>query len=183
MPLLPITELVAGRVTIRPVDGTDLDDLFEVNGDDAVTHFLPYKTWRTTDDAGAWLARMDALGETGTAQQLVIQRNDDRKVIGTVLLFKFDEGSARLELGYALGSAHWRQGYAKEALRAVCGHAFRQQAVRRIEAEVDPRNAASNALLLSLGFVKEGLLRQRWLTKGVASDTNIYGCLSHEWGE
>jgi GST-like protein len=181
MPLQPITQLLANRVAIRPVSGADLDDLFEINGDDAVTRFLPYKTWRTADDAGAWLARMEALGATGTGQQLVIERREDRKVIGTVLLFRFDEGSARLELGYVLGRAHWRQGYAAEALRAVCGHAFKELAVRRIEAEVDPRNTASNALLLSLGFVQEGLLRQRWLTKGVASDTNLFGCLAHEW--
>jgi RimJ/RimL family protein N-acetyltransferase len=181
MPLQPITRITTARVSIRPVSGADLDDLFEINGDDAVTRFLPYATWRTAADASAWLERMEALAQAGGAQQLVVERNEDRKVIGTVLLFRFDEGSARLELGYALGRAYWRQGYASEALRAVCNHAFRQLSVRRIEAEVDPLNTASNALLLALGFVREGLLRQRWLTKGVASDTNIYGCLSHEW--
>ena len=181
MPLQPITSIPTPRFTIRPVNGGDLDDLFEINSDEAVTRFLPYKTWRTGDDGSAWLARMQALGATGTGQQLVIERSEDRKVVGTILLFKFDEGSARLELGYALGRAHWRNGYAREALQAVCGHAFRQLSVRRMEAEVDPLNTASNALLVALGFVREGMLRQRWITKGVANDTNIYGCLAHEW--
>ena len=181
MPLQPVTSITTSRFIIRPVNGGDLGDLFEINSDEAVTRFLPYKTWRTADDGSAWLARMEALGATGTGQQLVIERSQDRKVVGTILLFKFDEGSARLELGYALGQAHWRQGYAREALHAVCGHAFGPQAVRRIEAEVDPRNTASNAVLVALGFVREGMLRQRWITKGVANDTNVYGCLSHEW--
>lgn len=181
MPLQPITQLTTGRLAIRPVSGIDLDQLFDINGDEAVTRFLPYATWRTAADANAWLARMEALAESGTAQQLVIVRRDDGKVIGTTLLFKFDEGSARVELGYVVGRSHWRQGYAREALHAVCGHAFGRQSIRRIEAEVDPRNVASNALLLGLGFVREGMLRQRWITKGVANDTNIYGCLSHEW--
>jgi [ribosomal protein S5]-alanine N-acetyltransferase len=181
MAFQPITRLQSSQLAIRPVNGADLDDLFEINSDQAVTRFLPYATWRTAEDASAWLARMEALAAAGTAQQLVIQRNEDRKVIGTILLFKFDEGSARLELGYAVGRRHWRNGYAREAVHAVCDHAFRQLSVRRIEAEVDPLNTASNALLLALGFVKEGLLRQRWVTKGVANDTNFYGCLSHEW--
>jgi [ribosomal protein S5]-alanine N-acetyltransferase len=86
-----------------------------------------------------------------------------------------------VELGYVVGRAHWRKGYARESLRAVCEHAFRLLSIRRIEAEVNPMNSASNALLLALGFVTEGLLRQRWVTKGVAHDTHIYGCLSHEW--
>jgi RimJ/RimL family protein N-acetyltransferase len=95
MPLQPITQLLANRVAIRPVSGADLDDLFEINGDDAVTRFLPYATWRTAADASAWLERMEALAQAGGAQQLVVERNEDRKVIGTVLLFRFDEGSAR----------------------------------------------------------------------------------------
>jgi len=36
-------------------------------------------------------------------------------------------------------------------------------------------------LLLALGFTKEGLFRQRWLTKGEIQDSNIYGLLCDEW--
>ena len=181
MPLQAITSIPSPRLTVRPVSGADLDDLYEINGDDAVTRFLPYQTWRSAEAGSAWLARMEALAASGSAQQLVIERNQDRKVVGTILLFAFDEGSARLELGYVVGRASWRRGYALEALRATCGHAFRALGVRRIEAEVDPRNDASNALLLRLGFVREGLLRQRWVSRGAAVDTNIYGCLADEW--
>jgi RimJ/RimL family protein N-acetyltransferase len=54
-------------------------------------------------------------------------------------------------------------------------------ALRRIEAEVDPRNLPSGHLLLRLGFAKEGLLRQRWFIKGEARDTEVFGLLRDEW--
>jgi [ribosomal protein S5]-alanine N-acetyltransferase len=171
----------ASRVELRAVAKSDLADLREINGDDEVTKFLPYSTWQTPEDASAWLARMEALRAAGSGQQLVIERLADRKVIGTVLVFKHDASSARVELGYVLGRAHWRQGYAKEALRALCQHLFSAAGIRRIEAEVHPDNTASNELLLALGFVREGLLRKRWVTKGVAYDTRFYGCLAEEW--
>ena len=179
--LAPIATITAGRVTLRPVRHADLDDLLEINGDDAVTRFLPYAPWRTPEDADAWLVRMQALAATGTGTQLVITRNADQKVIGTLLLFRFDAVSARVELGYVLGRAHWRQGLAREAVQALCEHAFLQLGMRRIEAEVNPDNGPSNALLLGLGFVREGLLRQRWVAKGAAYDTHIYGCLADDW--
>jgi ribosomal-protein-alanine N-acetyltransferase len=181
MPLSHITPIHSGRIVVRPVTRSDLRDLLEINGDDEVTRYLPYATWQSPDDGTAWLARMQALGASGTGQQLVIAAAGDGKVIGTVLLFKFDEPSARVELGYVLGRAHWRQGLAREALRAVCGHAFGRLGIRRIEAEVNPDNLASNALLQRLGFMHEGRLRQRWVAKGVAYDTHIYGCLAQEW--
>lgn len=181
MPLRPITSIDTDRVSIRPVAFSDLQDLLAINGDEAVTRFLPYATWRNMEDAIAWLARMDALAGTGTGTQLVIAHKVDRKTIGTILLFKFDEASSRIELGYVLARAYWSQGLAREALHAVCDHVFRHLLIRRIEAEVNPDNAPSNALLLALGFSREGLLRQRWVAKGAPYDTHIYGCLSQDW--
>jgi [ribosomal protein S5]-alanine N-acetyltransferase len=181
MPLPTFHAFSTSRTTVRPVQASDLSDLFEINGDDAVTQFLPYATWQSPEDGAAWLKRMEALTSSGSGHQLVILRKHDGKVIGTILLFKFDEASARFELGYVLGRAYWRQGYACEAIRAVCNSAFREMKARRIEAEVNPDNIASNALLRSLGFVHEGTLRKRWVAKGVTYDTNIFGCLSTEW--
>ncbi len=169
------------RLHVRPVAKADLADLFEVNGDARVTQFLPYATWQTSEDASSWLARMQALADAGTGLQLVLARLADHKVIGTVLLFKFESLSARLELGYVLGQAHWRQGYAKEALQAVCQQAFQRMGVRRIEAEVNVDNRGSNALLHALGFLREGHLRRRWVAKDAAYDTYLHAALADEW--
>lgn len=183
MPLQAISEIRTARLLVRPVAEPDLAGLMEINGDDEVTRFLPYETWRSMGDGLTWLARMEALRAGGSGQQLVIERAADRKVVGTTLLFKHDEGSARIELGYVVGRRHWRTGYAREALTAVCGHCFGEMGIRRMEAEVNPVNTASNKLLLALGFTHEGLLRLRWVAKGQAYDTNIYGCLAQEWFE
>jgi len=181
MPFPAITRLESRRLALRPVDAADLPDLMAVNGDPEVTRFLPYATWQSPQDGEAWLARMEALGATGTGQQLVVVLRSNPKVVGTMLLFKHDEGSRRLELGYALGRAHWRQGIMREAIEAACSHAFGTLGVRRIEAEVNPDNAASCALLARVGFVLEGRLRKRWVARGEAYDTNVYGCLADEW--
>ena len=174
-------QITTRRLTIRPVSANDLADLFDINGDDEVTAFLPYAIWQTPEDGIAWLTRMEKLVAAATANQFVIVRTADQKILGTLLLFNFNQASARIEIGYVLGQPHWRQGYAKEALTGVCHHVFATLGMRRIEAEVNTDNLASNALLLRLGFVREGCLRQRWVAKGVAHDTHLYGCLADEW--
>ncbi len=169
------------RLTLRPVAAADLPALAAINGDAEVTRFLPYATWQSADDGTAWLARMDAVAAAGTGQQLIIVRRADGMVIGTLLLFRFDAGSARVELGYVLGRSHRRQGLMREAVLAACGHVFGVLGLRRIEAEVNPANVASNRLLAGIGFTLEGTLRERWVTKGVAHDTHLYGCLAADW--
>jgi len=80
-----------------------------------------------------------------------------------------------------LGRKHWGAGYMLEAMRGLVRFAFEEMQLRRLEAEIDPRNAASAKLLERLGFVREGLLRQRWDLKGEVTDSGLYGLLRAEW--
>ena len=181
MPFQPPEPIEAERVRVRLLAEPDLPALFAVNSDDAVTALLPYATWKTPADGEAWFKRMTDLQATGLALQFVVADKASDRAIGTCLLFRLEEGSQRAELGYALGRAHWGRGLMQEALRALIGHAFGPMALRRLEAEVDVRNPASARLLQRLGFSREGLLRQRWVSKGEAKDVEIYGLLRDEW--
>jgi RimJ/RimL family protein N-acetyltransferase len=80
-----------------------------------------------------------------------------------------------------LGSAHWGCGYAAEALDAVLGYGFRELGLNRVEADIDPRNAASARVLERVGFCKEGFMPERWIVNGEAADTAFYGLLKRQW--
>ena len=60
-------------------------------------------------------------------------------------------------------------------------HAFGSLDLRRLEADVDPRNHRCIQLLDRLGFQREGLQRQRYLLNGEVQDAVMYGLLSSEW--
>jgi [ribosomal protein S5]-alanine N-acetyltransferase len=173
--------LESKHLLVRPVAESDLADLLSVNGDDEVTRFLPYESWRSVDDGQAWLARMRKMEDAGTGVQLVIIDRASGRAIGSCLLFRLEPASARAELGYVLGRQSWGRGLMHEALAALISHAFGTLGLRRLEAEVNPQNAASCRLLERLGFRNEGLLRQRWVAKGAAYDIRFYGLLRDEW--
>ena len=85
------------------------------------------------------------------------------------------------DVGYAVARDVWGRGYAREALDALLVRAFADMDLRRVEAFADPRNVGSHRLLLSVGFVHEGLLRARTVQKGVVVDSNVYGLLRDEF--
>ena len=82
---------------------------------------------------------------TGASLQLGIERKSDRLLVGTCTLFHFYPASRRAEIGYALGSAHWRQGLMHEALQRLARYAFDELDLHRLEADIDPRNEGVRA--------------------------------------
>jgi len=181
VPLTAPNPIESERLLVRLVDKSDLPALLEVNSNEEVTALLPYARWESIADGEAWLKRMEAIQATGLALQFVVVSKSSGLAIGTCLVFRFEEGSARAELGYALGRAYWGRGLMHEALEALIGSAFAVMGLRRLEAEVDTRNRSSARLLRRLGFTREGLLRQRWVTKGEVKDVEMYGLLRDEW--
>ena len=95
MPLDPPPPIETARLLLRLVDESDLPALMSVNGDDEVTRFLPYATWRTLDDARAWLGRMRGFQDTGLSLQFVAVDRRTGKAIGTLLIFRFEEANAQ----------------------------------------------------------------------------------------
>ena len=59
-------------------------------------------------------------------------------------------------LGYYAFAGFERRGLMREGLKAVVQHAFKSMKLHRLEANIQPGNAASIALVRSCGFSKEG---------------------------
>jgi RimJ/RimL family protein N-acetyltransferase len=124
---------------------------------------------------------MCGLTAAGETLQFVIVELKTGWTIGSCLIFRYDKQSARAEIDYVMRRTHWKQGYTHEAISALISHAFKVYKLRRLEAEVDPANIASNNLLTKLGFSCEGCLRQHWYAQDGNYDTNIYGLLRDKW--
>ncbi|HLX24083.1 MAG TPA: GNAT family N-acetyltransferase [Usitatibacter sp.] len=181
MPLKIPKPIQTARLTVRPVDKSDLVALMKVNGDDSVTKYLPYSTWRTIADARAWLKRMRRHEKNGATVQFAVIDKASGDAVGTGLVFAFEESSRQAELGFALARKYWGAGYMTEGMAALIDSAFRTMGVRRFIAHADADNAASCALLARLGFTHEGTLRDRWLDGTRPRTAQVYGLLKREW--
>lgn len=119
--------------------------------------------------------------ESGDLFQWGVALNSSDKIIGTCTLFQIDRQNARAEVGYALGREFWGQGLMNEAVASAIDFAFNQLYLRRLEADVDPRNTNSIKILERFGFVREGYLREKWFVGREVQDSLIFGLLNREW--
>lgn len=152
-------ELQTERLTLRHPTLDDLGPLFEIMSNPAAMRFWSTLPHASIEVTRPWLERMIANNHSGGHQFLILL--DDR-IIGEV-------GSWRPpDFGFILHPDFWGQGIATEAARAVISHIFAVTGTPDLQADVDPRNAASLHVLARLGFVETGraantfLLGEQW---------------------
>jgi ribosomal-protein-alanine N-acetyltransferase len=94
----------------------------------------------------------------GTALPLFMFHRDSGALLGAITLDNIRRGPAQAgTIGYWTGAPHIRQGYMREAVTALCYHAFSKMDLSRIESACLPENTASRGVLEKCGFKYEGV--------------------------
>jgi len=171
----------ANRVSLRWMSEADIDALFTIFSNAEVMRYWSTPAIADRKAAAVILKEVHDGFQKRAMLKWGVARRSDNALIGTVTLYNFSFDHGRAEMGYALDRAHWGRGYMHEALHSLLDFAFGVLDLRRIEADVDPRNAASIRTLERLGFMREGYLRERWQVNGEIQDALFYGLLRTDW--
>jgi len=157
-----VNAIRTARLTLRRGRIEDLDDIHAVLGNPLATRFWSTPPHATIEVSRVWLQSMiDAPPDLSDDYVLEYEG----RVIGKAGFYRLPE------IGFILHPDYWGRGLAREALEAVIPRAFSRFPVAALTADVDPRNAASLALLKSLGFVETGRANGTWDLGGELCDS------------
>ena len=174
-------ELHSPRLRLREVRPDDAPALFAIHSDPMVMRYWSYPAWTELAQAEAKVAEIQRQRREQDILIWAIADAGSDHLIGTSAVFAINPEQGRAEIGYSLHRDWHGRGLASEALRLVLRYLFDGLQLRRVEADADPRNTASCRLLEKLGFVREGLLRERWFVNGELCDTAFYGLLRRDF--
>jgi ribosomal-protein-alanine N-acetyltransferase len=176
----PFPELKTDRLILRQVEEDDAEEIFFLRSDPAVLTYLGKEPARSIKEAVDFIKRVNFNVDTNDAIFWGIALKDSPyKLIGTICIWNIQKEHFRGDVGYVLHPAYWGKGLMKEALRAVVDFGYDKMKLHSFAAEVDPKNVGSTALLESLGFIREGLLKENLYFKGNFTDTAIYSKINN----
>lgn len=120
--------------------------------------------------------------ERGNAFGFLVYRNDDAGLAGVININDIVMGGFRCgSLGYYGAAMCAGRGFMTEGLALVLDHAFTALELHRVEANIQPDNAASLGLVRRLGFRKEGFSPAFLKIGGVWRDHERWAILAEEW--
>jgi [ribosomal protein S5]-alanine N-acetyltransferase len=181
MPILKSVVLDTERLQLRWVDAGDAAALFALFSDPQVTRYWSTPAWTSIAQGHAMIEESLASYRDGTSLRFAIVIQETGELAGHIRLYDFFDSNRRCDIGYALAPAHWGKGYLSEAMKSTLDYAFTHLDMNRIEADIDPRNDASQKLLERMRFQREGYMRERWIVNGEVCDTAFYGLLKSDW--
>lgn len=180
MPLFQPATLTTPRLLLRPLREEDAEPLFAIWSDAEAMRYFSFPAMTDFGQAKDRIASKLKTAADGQDFICVVELKTTGEVVGDCALFNASEQCRRTEIGFSSQRRHWGNGYMGEAISALVEHAFGALHLRRIEADIDPRNVASARLLERLGFLREGLLRERWIVGDEVSDSALYGLLASD---
>ena len=135
---------------------------------------------------GAYVARFGgaASRDFPRAQHLgfLVCRTDDDAPVGVFNLSEIVRGSFESAyLGYYALAPHAGDGYMREALALVLSAAFQRLKLHRVEANIQPSNVASLALVRGAGFRREGFSPRYLKIGGRWRDHERWAMLADDW--
>ncbi len=129
-----------------------------------------------------WFDSILGANATGRSQKLLVHRIRDRELLGTMNVNEIVRGAFQsASLGYWIGAAHARRGYMSDALAAVLRYVFEAERLHRVEANIQPGNEASIALVRAAGFRQEGYSPRYLKVTGAWRDHERWALTVEDW--
>ncbi|MDL4814587.1 GNAT family N-acetyltransferase [Actinomadura opuntiae] len=147
-------ELTVGtRVLLRRVRAEDEGRFLELAEASSGLHRPWVALPRSAEEFAAYLARFDQVSAVG----MVVCLREGGDLAGMVNINEIVRGSyQRGVLGYAAFLPHAGRGFMTEGVALAVRYAFDRLGLHRVEADIQPGNAASVRLVERLGFRREG---------------------------
>lgn len=169
-----VPTLETERLILRKLSMEDVAMRVAMRGDPDHMRYLLVRPTSDPEAAKARLAWIERDMTLGGSKGWAIVRKEDGAVIGNTGIIRVDWEHRRASLAYEMLKQARGAGLAREAVTRVVRYGFEEMKLLRIQAEIDPRNERSIAVVKALGFVHEGTLRKNQYFEGESFDDMIW---------
>lgn len=172
-------------ILIRPLKASDADNFYDAVKE-SVSQLSQWFQWCHTgysrEEATKFIDSCLVAWTTGHQYDFSIEDISIRRFIGVIGLNRIDKKNGSANIGYWIRRGATGNGYATAALKLVAKWGFTELNLNRVEALCAIGNLSSIRVAEKAGFLREGVLRGRFMLKGSPHDAVLLAMLREEVG-
>ena len=159
----------------------DVQTIFRLKSDPVIMKYMDRDPYVKIQEARANIRKLDKWFKKSESIQWAIRPKDTGIAIGSFCFWNIRFDHCRAEIGYSLFPEYWQKGIITEVGRKILHFGFELFELHSIDANINPENGASRAVLLKMGFHKESYRRQDYQYNGLFLDSEAYGLLHSDF--
>ncbi|HUJ34106.1 MAG TPA: GNAT family protein [Solirubrobacteraceae bacterium] len=168
------------RVELRSPTPADRDEFLAAMRASGKLH----RPWLRSPITPEAYDRLLARAEADRYDPLLVCLRDHGAIVGYFNISEIIRGFFQSAfLGYGAVAAYAGHGYMSDGLELVLGRAFTELRLHRLEANIQPGNAASIALVETAGFVRAGFSERYLKIGGRWRDHEHWAIRAEQWRE
>jgi RimJ/RimL family protein N-acetyltransferase len=177
----PLPQLRGPRVVLREPREDDAEPLFEAMSDVEVRRWLLFATRISgVADMHGFLERCSEYRQQNKWIMFVVEPIDVPRAVG-MTWFAQIVPATRAEMGTWLARGVWATGLYQEVKNLIVPFGFTHLGLRRIEGRIAVSNVRMQRAFERIGAVREGVIRQGFVSDNCVEDQYLYSLLPSEY--
>ena len=148
----PFPSLNTNRLLLRQLQISDGAEIFALRSNPENAVYLDRPLAKDLEEALDFINQINTHISNNALIFWAIAPSKEKRVLGTICLWRIDPKNASAEIGYELHPDFQGQGYVQEAIPAVIQYGFKVMELEWINATVSPQNIKSIKLLEKFQF-------------------------------
>lgn len=171
------------EITLRKIVPTDIDLLFEIYSNEKLFCHSPNMLKKNKDTVANMIGHFERdFNKKKIIFMGICRTSKPDEIVGVAEMFDYDSHINMITIGYRLNNRFWGQGIATKTVSIMVDYLFNEIGINRIQAFVMPENIKSLRVLERNKFIKEGLIRQGNIWKGLGViDLILYSMIKSDY--
>jgi len=171
------------RLLIRNFKDSDLESFLAYRNNAEVAQFQGWEVPYSREQALRFFDQIKGMEspKAGHWLQLAVELKQTGEMIGDLGLRVVEQDARQAVIGFTIAPAHWRNGYATEAITCLLEFLFDDLDLHRVSADCDVENTSSWRTLEKAGFRREAHFVESFPMGGKYGSEFYYGMLQREW--
>ncbi|MCM2536173.1 GNAT family N-acetyltransferase [Neobacillus pocheonensis] len=167
------------NITFKALSIDDVKEIHNYASDKEVSRFIGWDLMNTLNETREHIEIMLKRESTGTHLYASIVVKSTQAIVGTAMIFNFDQEANHAEIGYVFHKDHWGKGYGTESVALMSDFAFKSLNLHKLHASVVDTNIGSARILEKNKYELEGRLKDHYYIEDKYYDALLFGKITN----
>lgn len=163
------------EIFFKALSTEDTQAIHDYASDEEVSRFIGWRLMNSIEETREFIEVMIQREAAGTHLYASIVLKESQIIIGTAMIFNFDQEANHAELGYVFHKDYWGKGFGTEAVALMSDFALHSLRLHKLHASVVDANIGSARILAKNGYQLEGRLKDNYYIDNVYYDALLFG--------